>query len=215
MNKVNLINQLEKKYSKTAYFYDMLDFPWEFLFYRKWRKQLLADISGKVLELGVGTGRNLPYYNRSYKNLEITAVDLSQAMLNIARKRAFRLDLNINFVKADAANLSILPNQYFDWVISTFLFCVLPNELQGAAISEFTRLLKPGGQFKIIEIVYSSNLKIRRKQERIARYVEKIFGARFDRNTLSELEKNTNIVINRTSFLRDDTYLLIEGSKIG
>ncbi len=59
MQDLNLLNQ--KRYDVTAWFYDILDYPWE-LQYRKWRSGLLEDVSGEVLEAGVGTGRNLKYY---------------------------------------------------------------------------------------------------------------------------------------------------------
>ena len=59
MHELNLLNR--KRYAGTAWFYDILDFPWE-LQYRKWRSGLLADLKGEVLEAGIGTGRNLKYY---------------------------------------------------------------------------------------------------------------------------------------------------------
>ncbi len=55
------IGRLPAKYDATAWFYDILDFPWE-LQYRRWRPALVGDVRGSVLEAGVGTGRNLPYY---------------------------------------------------------------------------------------------------------------------------------------------------------
>jgi hypothetical protein len=61
---------LQLKYDITAWFYDILDYPWERQ-YRNWRPQLVGDVRGKVLEAGVGTGRNLKYYNSMEKPLKL------------------------------------------------------------------------------------------------------------------------------------------------
>src|SRR5512135_2348840 len=79
---LNLLNL--KRYAVTAWFYDILDYPWE-LQYRKWRPELLADVSGEVLEAGVGTGRNLRHYP---PHVNLTALDFSSAMLRKAIKRS-------------------------------------------------------------------------------------------------------------------------------
>ena len=77
------LGKLQAKYDITAWFYDILDFPWE-LQYRHWRPGLLEEVRGYVLEAGVGTGRNLPYYHRE---ASVTGIDLSTAMLCRAAKR--------------------------------------------------------------------------------------------------------------------------------
>jgi len=72
-------------------------------------------------------------------------------------------------------------------------------------------VLKPGGRFRLLEMVYSKNERIRKKQAAFAPFVEKVYGARFDRNTLRYLEQSATLTVSSTSFLKDDTYLLIEG----
>jgi len=116
-------------------------------------------------------------------------------------------------INADATNMPILQNSQFDWIISTFMCCVMPDVLQPQAIQEFSRVLKPGGQFKLLEMVYSKNPKIRVKQARFSPWVEKVYGARFDRNTLGYIEENPNLTVTQTYFLKQDVYLLIEGIK--
>src|SRR3990172_8320312 len=75
---------LVRKYRVTSWFYDILDYPWERQ-YRRWRPSLLAEVSGTVLEAGVGTGRNLRHYP---SEANVTALDLSPSMVSIATKRA-------------------------------------------------------------------------------------------------------------------------------
>lgn len=200
---------LVKKYRVTSWFYDILDYPWERQ-YRRWRASLLADVSGRVLEAGVGTGRNLQHYP---PGAEVTAFDLSPSMVRIASKRAKKAACQVSVHCLDATRASCLPSNHFDWYISTFMFCVLPDPLQPLAVGEMVRLLKPGGRFKILEMRYSKQPRLLRRQRLFAPFVEKVYGARFDRHTLEHLQEDARIEIRETRFLKADTYLLIEGSK--
>ena len=92
--------------------------------------------------------------------------------------------------------------------------CVMPDDIQTLAIEQFGRVLKKGGRFRLLEIVFSKNKKLRKRQELYAPFVEKIYGARFDRDTLRHIERSSNLKVTNTSFLKDDTYLLIEGIRI-
>jgi ubiquinone/menaquinone biosynthesis C-methylase UbiE len=198
---------LQAKYNITALFYDILDSPWERI-YRNWRPSLVGDLRGKVLEAGVGTGHNLKYYHDS---VDLVGVDLSDAMLNKSRKRAQQARCKVTLLHEDATSLSTVPSGEFDWVFSSFMCCVMPDEIQTLAIEQFRRVLKPGGQFRLLEMVYSENPRIRRRQEIFAPFVEKVYGARFDRHTLEHLHFEPGLRVTRTSFLKDDVYLLMEG----
>jgi demethylmenaquinone methyltransferase/2-methoxy-6-polyprenyl-1,4-benzoquinol methylase len=183
-------HSLQLKYDITAWFYDILDYPWERQ-YRQWRPRLVGDIHGEVLEAGVGTGRNLKYYN---SDVNLIAIDLCKAM-----------------VKRAATKMSSICSNHFDWIISGFLCCVLPYDLQVLAIRQFERILKPGGKFRLLEMVYSQIPKFRRRQNLFAPFVEKVYGARFDRNTLENLQKSSRLKITNTYFLKKDIYQVIEG----
>ncbi len=198
---------LQAKYNITAMFYDVLDYPWERL-YKKWRPALLADIRGRVLEAGVGTGRNLRHY---HETVELVGLDLSERMLRKARRRAKSSQCRIELIHEDATTMKSVDANQFDWVVSTFMCCVMPDELQEAAIDQFSRVLKPGGQFRLLEMQYSKDQRIRRRQDFYAPFVEKVYGARFDRNTLQHLAQSSRLKVTSTSFLKDDVYLLIEG----
>jgi hypothetical protein len=76
-------------------------------------------------------------------------------------------------------------------------------------------VLKPGGKFRLLEMIYSKNEKIRRRQDFFTPFVEKVYGARFDRKTLQYLEANADLAITGKRFLKDDVYLLIEGIRKG
>jgi ubiquinone/menaquinone biosynthesis C-methylase UbiE len=201
---------LKNKYAITAWFYDLLDYPWEKQ-YKKWRPILLSELEGNILEAGSGTGRNFSYYSKKAK---VTAVELSPAMIKRSMHRKIKAIAKINVKQADATQMSMIDSNQYDWIISTFMCCVMPDELQPEAINEFSRVLKPGGRFKLLEMVYSENPQLRKRQERFSPWVEKVYGARFDRNTLKYIKLNKALMITQTSFLKDDTYLLIEGYKI-
>jgi SAM-dependent methyltransferase len=203
------LRRLRAKYNLTAWFYDILDFPWE-LQYRRWRPGLLEDVRGRVLEAGVGTGRNLPYY---HAEASVTGIDLSGAMLRRAAKRGRQAVCQFELRPEDATTMESIPAGRFDWVISTFLCCVLPDHLQPLAVNQFERILKPGGRFRLLEIVYSKDPRLRRRQDFFAPFVERAYGARFDRHTLDYIRQAPKLSLLETRFLKHDTYLLIEGKR--
>jgi ubiquinone/menaquinone biosynthesis C-methylase UbiE len=207
MHELNLLNQ--KRYGATAWFYDILDYPWE-LQYRKWRPGLLKDVKGEVLEAGVGTGRNLKHYQ---PEVNLTAVDFSPAMLKRASKRCKDAVCSVRFEHQDVCRMDNIPSGSYDWVVSFFLCCVLPAELQDQAVAEFARVLKPGGRFVLLEMQYSKDPQLRKRQDRFAPFVEKVYSARFDRQTLKHVENHSDLKVTRTRYIKHDTYLLIEGTR--
>ncbi len=198
---------LQLKYDITAWFYDILDYPWERQ-YRQWRPRLVGNVRGAVLEAGVGTGRNLRYYK---SDVNLTAIDLCKAMVQRAKKRGKSAVCMLKCLQEDATKMTSIPSNHFDWIICTFLCCVLPHDLQVLAIRQFERVLKPGGKIRLLEMVYSKIPKYRRRQNFFTPFVEKVYGARFDRNTLEILQESSRLRITNTHFLKRDIYLVIEG----
>lgn len=199
------------RYGITARFYDLLDAPWERQ-YRKWRPKLVGDLHGEVLEAGVGTGRNLKYYP---SHVSLTALDFSPAMLRHAARRCREAACSVHLLQDDVCDMSTVVSNRYDWVVATFLCCVLPGGLQERAIAQFMRVLKPGGKFRLLEMVYSKDPALRRRQDFFAPFVEKVYGARFDRDTNRHLLSQSGLKVTAQSFIKHDTYLLIEGEKIG
>jgi len=168
----------------------------------------LEDVSGEVLEAGVGTGRNLGYYPH---HVNVTAIDISPAMLKKASKQCAKATCNVQFVHEDASRMESIQSERFDWIVAFFLCCVLPRELQDQAVSEFARVLKPGGRFRFLEMKYSDNPAIRKRQNFFAPFVAAVYGAGFDRDTLRHVRNHPALKVTGTRFLKLDTYLLIEG----
>jgi ubiquinone/menaquinone biosynthesis C-methylase UbiE len=121
--------------------------PVERLFLRKLRRRLVGGARGRVLELGIGTGLNLPYYPC---DAELVAIDPDEGLLESARKRAAALGRPVTLHVARAEELPFV-DRSFDTVIATLVFCTIAEPEQ--ALREVHRVLRPGGDFKLIEHV--------------------------------------------------------------
>lgn len=197
------------KYNVTAWFYDMLDFPWE-IQYSKWRPHLVGGVRGKTLEAGIGTGRNLKYY---HSDVDLTGIDLCPAMIRRAHRRSKNAKCKVTLFQEDACLMESIASDHYDWIVATFLCCVIPEELQVHVLEQFARVLKPGGKFRLLEMVYSRKPHLKRRQDFFAPFVEKVYGARFDRKTLHHVTSSRNLKVTGTQYLKEDVYLLIDGIK--
>jgi len=196
------------RYQRIAPFYDALDLPFEYGRYRKIRPQLFAGLSGVILDAGVGTGRNFPFYPPGAK---IVGIDLSPAMLAYAARRRPTATAEIELRQMDVTRID-LPDCHFDAAVATFLFCVLPDELQVPALRELGRLTKPGGIIRLLEYT--------RPQDAIRRAITKLwepwvhwaYGASFDRRTEQHVpEAGLHIV--QCRFVVDDLIKIIEARR--
>ena len=212
-----LSNLLQRKYNYTSFVYDLLDYPWENI-YQKWRPIFVEHMKGSVVEIAVGTGRNLAFYSDDVE--ELIAVDISPNMIQQAKKRVKEEGLNIKKLEFRVGNAidlhSCVASDSADWVLSTFLFCVLPNELQLKALQEIHRILKVGGKFRLVEINFSKISKYRAfVQWWYSPFVEWMYGAKFDRKTVEFLNQIEGLKINSMKYVSKlDTHLLIEGEKV-
>lgn len=119
------------------------------------REWACSRATGDVLEVGIGTGRNLKHYPRGVR---VTGVDLSPEMLAIARRRAAVLERDVDLRVADAESLDI-PDESFDTVVSTLTMCSIPDHR--AALAEARRVLRPGGRLVMVEHVRSPSAAVR------------------------------------------------------
>lgn len=167
------------RYQRIAPFYDLLDLPFERGRYRRIRPLLFQGLSGHILDAGVGTGRNFPFYPAG---ATVLGIDLSPAMLARAKRRRAEASVPIELAQMDVTALQ-LPAASFDAAVATFLFCVLPEELQLPALRELGRVVKPGGEIRLLEYVRPTGA-LRRVITRIWQpWVGWAYGASFDRRT--------------------------------
>jgi ubiquinone/menaquinone biosynthesis C-methylase UbiE len=193
-----------ERYQRIALFYDLLDLPFEYRRYRKIRPLLFAGLSGSILDAGVGTGRNFPFYPRDAK---IVGIDLSPAMLARAARRLPSAAAEMELRQMDVTRLDF-PDQSFDAAVATFLFCVVPDQLQVTALKELGRVVKPGGFIRVLEYTRPRGW-LRRTMTRIWEpWVSWAYGASFDRHTQEHISE-AGLQLVETRFVMDDLIKLI------
>jgi ubiquinone/menaquinone biosynthesis C-methylase UbiE len=127
------------------------------------RRSLLAGAAGDVLEIGGGTGANLPYYGNGVSSLTITEPE--RPMAKRLRQRMDEQTPDATFLRAPAEDLPFSDDS-FDVVVSTLVLCTVDD--QPRALRELRRVLRPGGKLLFIEHVRSDDEKLARKQDRMA-----------------------------------------------
>ena len=152
------------------------------------RRRVLQQASSKVLEVAVGTGKNLPYYSHECR---IIALDLSREMLNITRKRAAKLSMNVSFLLADAEALPFL-DESFDTVVSSLSTCTFPDPV--TALQEMARVCRPKGKVLLLEHGRSDREWLGRWQDRHADQFAKPLGCHWNREPL-ELVRRAGLKI--------------------
>ena len=168
-----------ERYQRIAWVYDLLDLPFEHTRYRKIRPMIFAGLSGRILDAGVGTGRNFPFYP---PGSEVVGIDLSPAMLARAERRRRAAAAKIELRPMDVTRLEF-PDRSFDAAVATFLFCTLPDQLQVVGMRELGRVVKPGGIIRCLEYTRPSR-GLRRLLTRVWEpWVAWAYGAGFDRQT--------------------------------
>jgi ubiquinone/menaquinone biosynthesis C-methylase UbiE len=182
MNYTAETERVRRLQDKMAPKYDRMMGRWEKVLFGGGREWVCSQARGDVLEIAVGTGRNLPYYP---PDVRLTAVELSPGMLDIARKRAADVGREADLRQGDAQALDF-PDDSFDTVICTFALCTIPDE--GKAVAEAYRVLRPDGHFILIEHVRSPMLPVRAVQRVIDPLSVRFGGDHMVREPLDHLE---------------------------
>jgi ubiquinone/menaquinone biosynthesis C-methylase UbiE len=182
------MTEIRHKYNRLARWYNALDGLPEVLGVKKLRRRLLRQASGGVLEIAVGTGRNLPHYPKA---CQITGVDFSPSMLEIARKEAHRLGLRVRCLVMDAENLAF-PDHTFDSVVSSLTVCTFADPV--AALREMARVCRADGRILLLEHGRSDREWLGRWQDRRADRHARTLGCRWNREPL-ELVRQAGLAV--------------------
>ena len=184
MNTINWneTNATRSRYQRLSSMYDLMEsFPERR--YLPWRKRLWSLVKGpRVLEVGVGTGKNIEFYPQG---LDVTGIDLTPGMLERARKRADALRRKVDLRLGDVQSLNF-PEESFDAVVATFVFCSVPDPVQG--LSEVRRVVRPGGQVLILEHMRSAQPVIGLLMDLLNPLVVRTMGANINRRTVENVE---------------------------
>jgi ubiquinone/menaquinone biosynthesis C-methylase UbiE len=151
----NRTERVRRHYDRSAGSYDRIISWAEKALFRGGREWVCSRARGEVLEIAVGTGRNLPFYP---EDVSLTGIELSPKMLDLARRRARELEREADLRVGDAQNLPF-PDASFDTVVATLALCTIADDRR--AVAETSRVLRPGGRLLLLEHVRSPVLPVR------------------------------------------------------
>jgi len=135
------------------------------------RKKCLAEVRGKVLEVGFGSGLNLPYYPSQVES--VVAIDPSRVSAKLARRRIIMAPFPVEYLPLKGEEIPAA-EESFDSVVSTFTLCTIPDV--ATALWQIRRVLKPTGQFFFLEHGRSPDPRVQRWQDRLNRMQKRLFG---------------------------------------
>lgn len=172
------------RYDRIAPIYDLVESVTERFLFRKLRRGLWEQVSGDlVLEVGVGTGKNIPYYPEYSR---VVAIDFSQKMLKRARKRAKREGSEVELHHMDVQALSFEDNS-FDTAAGSFVFCSVPDPILG--LRELARVTSPKGKIMLLEHMRPEWTWLGWIFDLINPLVVRLFGFNINRRTLDNVRE--------------------------
>lgn len=195
------------RYQRISAFYDVMEGLFEQR-YSLWRKRLWKSVSGtEILEVGVGTGKNMPFYPLGTK---ITAIDLTPGMLEHARKRASDLRLNVTLKIGDAQALEF-SDSCFDNVVATFVFCSVPDPVLG--LRELRRVVKPEGKILLLEHMRLPGEAAGKIMDMVNPLIVRLMGANINRRTLDNIQSAGLKIENVQNLALGGIFKMIEARK--
>ena len=173
---------IKKRYDRIAPYFDKIEGMMEKMMLGDLRTIIWGKLTGeKILEAGVGTGKNFPYYPAK----TISAIDFSPAMIKQAENKRQQLGVVVDLSIMDVQLLDF-PDNHFDSIVATFLFCSVPGPKQG--LLELKRVCKPGGEVLLLEHVLSSNKFAASIMHLLNPIVVRLFGANINRETVKTIQ---------------------------
>lgn len=173
--------QVTRRYDRMAWLYDVYDAPMEWMGTSKRRHRLVSAASGRVLEVGIGTGKNLAHYS---PEVDLTGLDVSTEMLSRARRRADRIERAVALERGDVTSLAYRDDS-FDTTVATSVFCSVADPVAGLA--ELGRVTKPDGRILLLEHVRPRNPILGWLADLATAFTRRVFGFRANRRTEDNL----------------------------
>ncbi len=166
-----------RRYDRMAWLHDVYDAPMELMGTRRRRRRLLPHARGSVLEVGVGTGRNLEHYGEVSR---VCGIDVSIRMLARARRRAAQASVRVDLLEADAHALPFADDE-FDTSVATCVFCSVADPVR--ALRELGRVTRPDGRILLLEHVRPRHRLLGRLADIATAVTRRLFGFRANRRT--------------------------------
>lgn len=171
----------QSRYDRYSAIYDRFEAGMERMMFGRLRKRLWEAEAGRdrLLEIGVGTGKNIPYYPAGAR---VAGIDLSPGMLRAARRRT---RTGVDLVLADAQHLPFRAAA-FDSAVATFVFCSVPDAVAG--LREAARVLRPEGELVLLEHVRAQNPVAGKIMDLVNPAWVRLFGANINRRTVQNVQ---------------------------
>jgi len=172
-----------RRYNRISAAYDWFEAPMDMMGGRRRRKRVIGQASGSTLEVGIGTGRNLPLYEGS---VSLTGIDISERMLARARRRADRMGIDVDLKLANVERLPF-PDSTFDTVTGSCVYCSVDDPIRG--LQEVGRVVKPGGRVLLLEHVRPRGRVFGWLADRLSPLSRRLFGPAINRDTEENLRR--------------------------
>ena len=199
---------IQNRYNRNARFYDIMETLIEKWHYSKWRKKYFSPLKGKILEVGIGTGKNIEYINADAK---VTGIDFSEKMLEKAYQKLARSKRkNINLKQMNVEKLYFDDNS-FDYVMTSSVFCSVPDPVKG--LKEIKRVLKSKGKLIMVEHVLSNNRSIAFFENLFNPLVRFFTGVNINRNTKQNIINSSLKITNEENLGLVDVFKLFVAVK--
>ena len=169
---------IKKRYDRSSSYYDWMDR----MVSDSLREKAVTMARGQVLEIGVGTGKNFPYYPAG---CEVTAIDFSTGMLAQAKKKLSLAKVPVTLLEMDAQAMTF-PDNRFDTVLATCVFCSVPDPVKG--LKEVRRVCKPDGQIILLEHMRSEHPFMGLLMDILNPISLYVIGSNINRKTMENIE---------------------------
>lgn len=198
---VRQTDSVRRKYNRNALIYDAMDR----MIRDAWRAKVIAQAVGRVLEVGVGTGNNLPFYDPAVTR-EMVGIDFSLGMLARAHRKPCRVPHEL--LEMDAQELAF-PDDSFDTVLATCVFCTVPDPIQG--LREVRRVCRPEGRILLLEHVRIDRPVVGTLMDFLDPLSVLVVGTHINRRTVENM-RQAGLRINRVEAVRGNLVKLISAS---
>jgi ubiquinone/menaquinone biosynthesis C-methylase UbiE len=202
-------NDKAGQYEVIGHFYDLFDYPFEVLLYKRMRKRWISNIRKEsVLEIGVGTGKNIPYYHPSNN---VIGLDRESNMIRHAFKRNSQNKIKSNVsLTLQKETPWKMPQKKFSQIVATFVFCTMSDPTP--VLDEMTKWVNKGTKLLIFEYIKAKNPKFQSLINYINPITKSLFGVNFNRSPTHEYFNGEWEIVKRTDIV-NDFIIVIEAVK--
>ena len=200
----NKDDKIKTRYNRIAPIYDLMEGLMEKGKMDSWRQDLWDKVNeykpkndGKLLEVGIGTGKNIKYYP---DDIEIFAIDFSEKMLEEASKKADKNNKDVSLINMDIENLDF-PESHFDIIVTSCVFCSVPDPVKG--LKELKRVSKPEGKIIMLEHMRTHKEPLGTLMDAFNWVSLYTWGANINRETMQNIKKADLEVVEVRDLLLD------------